>query len=162
MESGLIRCCHIIGRKKVRKTAENFVDGGRCPGRDSKFYVKVKISAWYACANREARRTYSSNLFTMSTLDECELSTLGPGRFNPYKDPVTVVQEVGLASGPIWMSTKNFNPTGIWSPDRPSLIKSLYRLRPQGLLTLRRQMSYIYGAPILDVSRSHTTTQHSR
>ena len=29
-------------------------------------------------------------------------------------------------------------------------------------LTLRRQMSYIYGAPILDVSRSHTTTQHSR
>jgi len=31
-----------------------------------------------------------------------------------------------------------------------------------GVLTLRRLMSYIYGAPILDVSRSHTTTQHSR
>ena len=31
-----------------------------------------------------------------------------------------------------------------------------------GGLTLRRLMSYIYGAPILDVSRSHTTTQHSR
>ena len=32
------------------------------------------------------------------------------------------------------------------------------------LLTLRRLMLYIYiyGAPILDVSRSHTTTQHSR
>ena len=30
------------------------------------------------------------------------------------------------------------------------------------LLTLRRLMSYIYGSPILDVSRSHTTTQHSR
>ena len=30
------------------------------------------------------------------------------------------------------------------------------------LLTLRRLRSYIYGAPILDVSRSHTTTQHSR
>jgi len=29
-------------------------------------------------------------------------------------------------------------------------------------LTLRRLMSYIYGAPILDVSRPHTTTQHSR
>ena len=29
-------------------------------------------------------------------------------------------------------------------------------------LTLRRLMSYIYGAPILDVSRLHTTTQHSR
>ena len=30
------------------------------------------------------------------------------------------------------------------------------------LLTLRRLMSYMYGAPILDISRSHTTTQHSR
>ena len=30
------------------------------------------------------------------------------------------------------------------------------------LLTFRRLMSYLYGAPILDVSRSHTTTQHSR
>ena len=29
------------------------------------------------------------------------------------------------------------------------------------LLTFRRLMSYIYGAPILDISRSHTT-QHSR
>ena len=29
-------------------------------------------------------------------------------------------------------------------------------------LTLGLLMSYIYGAPILDVSRSHTTTQHSR
>ena len=29
-------------------------------------------------------------------------------------------------------------------------------------LTLRLLMSKIYGAPILDVSRSHTTTQHSR
>jgi len=28
--------------------------------------------------------------------------------------------------------------------------------------TLRLLMSYIYGAPIFDVSRSHTTTQHSR
>ena len=30
------------------------------------------------------------------------------------------------------------------------------------VLNFRRLMSYIYGAPILDVSRSHTTTQHSR
>jgi len=30
------------------------------------------------------------------------------------------------------------------------------------LLTLRFLMSYIYGAPILDVSRSYTTTHHSR
>ena len=30
------------------------------------------------------------------------------------------------------------------------------------LLTFRLLMSYIYGAPIFDISRSHTTTQHSR
>ena len=30
------------------------------------------------------------------------------------------------------------------------------------LLTFRLLMSYIHGAPILDVSRSHTKTQHSR
>ena len=29
-------------------------------------------------------------------------------------------------------------------------------------LTLRSLALYIYGAPILDVSRSHRTTQHSR
>ena len=29
-------------------------------------------------------------------------------------------------------------------------------------LTIKLLMSHIYGAPILDVSRSHTTTQHSR
>jgi len=29
-------------------------------------------------------------------------------------------------------------------------------------LTFRLLMSCIYGAPILDVSRSHTTTHHSR
>ena len=36
------------------------------------------------------------------------------------------------------------------------------RIMVKSLLTLRLLMSYIYGAHILDVSRSHTTTQHSR
>jgi hypothetical protein len=44
-----------------------------------------------------------------------------------------------------------------------SLLSSPTCVKPnQCLLTLKRLMSYIYGAPILDVSRSHTTTQHSR
>jgi len=41
-------------------------------------------------------------------------------------------------------------------------VKLVVHIVTTGLLTLRRLMSYIYGAPILDVSRSHTTTQHSR
>jgi len=40
---------------------------------------------------------------------------------------------------------------------------SVVNRRPlKDCLTFRLLMSYIYGAPILDVSRSHTTTQHSR
>ena len=42
------------------------------------------------------------------------------------------------------------------------LILLLLLLSYSSVLTLRRLTSYIYGAPILDVSRSHTTTQHSR
>ena len=41
----------------------------------------------------------------------------------------------------------------------PKVLNALVGVIP---LTLRRLMSFIYGAPILDVSRSHTTTQHSR
>ena len=40
--------------------------------------------------------------------------------------------------------------------------KRQHCITPYACLTLRRLTSYIYGAPILDVSRSHTTTQHSR
>jgi len=43
-----------------------------------------------------------------------------------------------------------------------NLTSNLLTEQGPGRLTLRRLMSYIYGAPILDVSRSHTTTQHSR
>jgi len=43
-----------------------------------------------------------------------------------------------------------------WSSEKHYYLDSIL------VLTLRRLMSYIYGAPILDVSRSHTTTQHSR
>ena len=62
-----------------------------------------------------------------------------------------------------------------FNPLKPELISIRYLLALLGthhflhvgrirvkLLTLRRLMSYIYGAPILDVSRSHTTMQHSR
>ena len=64
-------------------------------------------------------------------------------------------------------------PCGIRTHDLSRRAAANLCLRPLGhwdrhtheylaVLTLRRLMSYIYGAPILDVSRSHTTTQHSR
>ena len=68
-----------------------------------------------------------------------------------------------------WSSSWRFNPLN------PELNPICYLLAVLGAhhflhvsrirvksLTFRWLMSYIYGAPILDVSRSHTTTQHSR
>ena len=37
-------------------------------------------------------------------------STSRPGRFTPRKDPVPIVQEVGLAAGPVWTGAENFAP----------------------------------------------------
>ena len=56
------------------------------------------------------------------------------------------------------MTTRNLEPAQWRSREEWRLVSG----RQRQLLTLRRLMSYIYGAPILDVSRSHTTTQHSR
>ena len=58
-------------------------------------------------------------------------------------------------------------PIGFQSNSFPvGLAWSILWIRPSPLihrtLTLRSLTLYIYGAPILDVSRSHTTTQHSR
>jgi hypothetical protein len=51
-----------------------------------------------------------------------------PGRFNPGKDPVPIVQEAGWAPGTVWTCAKNLAPTGLRSPDRPARSQSLYRL----------------------------------
>jgi len=72
------------------------------------------------------------------------------------------------------VKTMDFNMVG-FNPLKPELNPICYllallrahhflhvsRIRVK-LLTFRLIMSYTYGAPILDVSRSHTTTQHSR
>ena len=40
--------------------------------------------------------------------------------FTPGKDPVPIVQEVGLVPGPVWTGAENLASTGIRSPDRPA------------------------------------------
>jgi len=89
-----------------------------------------------------------------------------------YREIITVYSEI---------HTKHIN-TAVWAerrimnvnPLNPELIPICYllallahhflhvsRIRVKSL-TIKLLMSYIYGVPILDVSRSHTTTQHSR
>jgi hypothetical protein len=58
-------------------------------------------------------------------------------RFTPGKDPVSIVQEAGWASGPIWTGTENLAPTGIRFTDRPVRSESLYRLRNPAYLIQR-------------------------
>jgi len=62
---------------------------------------------------------------------------------------------------------KTSSPIVLYKPNQGTLWSAILEFAVTFLilkiyLTLRRLMSYIYGAPILDVSRSHTTTQHSR
>jgi len=70
--------------------------------------------------------------------------------FTPGKDPVPIVQETGWGHPVTGLFRKWFCFDVSFCSTRP--------------LTLRLLMSYIYiyGAPILDVTRSHTTTHHSR
>ena len=69
----------------------------------------------------------------------------------------------------IWAPSKHINPLNAELNPICYLLALLgahhflhvSRIRVKSL-TLRLLMSYTYGAPIFDVSRSHTTTQHSR
>jgi len=47
----------------------------------------------------------------------------------PGIDPVTIVQEAGWATGPVWTGAENLAPTGIRYPDPPASSQLLYRLR---------------------------------
>jgi len=48
--------------------------------------------------------------------------------YPPGKEPVSIVQEAGWASGLVWTGAENLASTGIRSPDRPARSQSLYRL----------------------------------
>jgi hypothetical protein len=60
-----------------------------------------------------------------------------PGRFNPGKDPVPIVQAAGLAPGPVWTGVVNLPHTVIRSPDRPARSELLYRLSYPGPLRVQ-------------------------
>ena len=51
-----------------------------------------------------------------------------PAAFTPGKDPVSIVQEAGLAPGTVWIGAENLAPTGIRFPAPPARSESLYQL----------------------------------
>jgi hypothetical protein len=70
-----------------------------------------------------------------SALDVVGGQRNAPAAFMPEKDPVPIVQDVGWAPGPVWVSTENLAPTGIRFPDFRARCKSLYRLSYRGSVT---------------------------
>jgi len=48
------------------------------------------------------------------------------------RDPLTIVQEAGWATGPVWTVTENHAPTGVRSSVRPARNEMLYRLSYTG------------------------------
>ena len=129
------------GRPRTSRTPENIEAVRRFVLQSPRRSARKHASA-LGISNRSVRRILHQDL-----------------HFHPYK--MVVVQELTQQD---WIN-----------PLKPELNPICYLLALLGahhffhvsrirvkLLTFRLLMSYIYGAPILDVSRSHTTTQHSR
>ena len=70
-------------------------------------WPKEKLLNWL----KNNLRTFTSTTYTLG-----------------YEDPVPILQEVGWASGPVWIGAENLAPTGIRSPDVPARSESFYRV----------------------------------
>jgi len=79
----------------------------------------------------------------------------------PYRSSFSLL--LNLVTTPLTFNTLNpeLNPICYLLALLAHHFLHVSRIRVKSL-TIRLLMSYIYGAPILDVSRSHTTTHHSR
>jgi len=80
-----------------------------------------------------------------------------PGRFNPGKDPVPIVQEAGWAPEPVWTCVENLAPTGIQSLDRPVRSESLYRLN-SAIQTLENILLATPQTTMTVAMKEHTLT----
>jgi hypothetical protein len=73
---------------------------------------------------------------------------------NFYSSILLIFTSTSLLEGKILLVLHDLGTGWFW--------RGGMKTRGGGAFTLQLLMSYIYGAPILDVSRSHTTTHHSR
>ena len=126
---------------------------------------------------------YFTNVFVLGCLRETSNFTRSSFIVSPEEGYVAVavlsLTEFPLNDSCLNRQTSYFYYPGIqmarFNPWKPELNLICYLLALLGahhflhvsrirvkLLTFRLLLSYIYGATILDVSRSHTTTQHSR
>ena len=84
--------------------------------------VKVKVGKFHPITGHEGPEVeyrYNSRLSLTSALDGGR-SIPRLCYFAPGKDPVPILQEGGLAPGPVWTGAENLASTGIRSPDLPA------------------------------------------
>jgi len=71
------------------------------------------------------RTDHSFTLCLTSALDGF-VWTFTPLPIYPHQDSAPIIRKVGWPPGPAWTGVENLAPTGIRSPDRPTLSDSLF------------------------------------
>jgi len=114
--------------------------------------VKVKWSRYRSGVAQRVGRVIALVFHDRGTRRGWVVSSTPWPHFTPGKEPVSIVQEAGWASGPVWMGGKS-RPHRDSIPDRPAPSQSLY------WLSYRAHCSLVYQLVIknFDYSRMHGT-----
>ena len=91
------------------------------------FHIQVKCSRYRPACGPEGGYRYSRTLPRPRHQKGVSGQQHAPAVLYPRKKAVPILQEIGLAPGPVWKGGKS-RPTGIRSPDLPGRSQSLYRL----------------------------------
>ena len=114
--------------------------------------MKVTRLKFYGCPSRNRNRTFAVTVFQASVV------TRQTSKLNNIHTSKEVYEKRNYTMAVIVI----LNVTAMTGDLEQELTISVLTISVLTRLTLRSLTLYIYGAPILDVSRSHTTTQHSR
>ena len=90
--------------------------------------IKVKVTSWHACAAREGRHNYSSNPLQPLCYMGWVVSTT-PQPLYPGETPSIHCRRGWWTLGQVWIGTKNFALTGVWSLVCPAHSQSLHQLQ---------------------------------
>ena len=155
---------------------ERGVKGGRCVGLTTLLPSCADcFEFWGLQPPGTLRACRGIFIFNIPLLACCNLFEVQTDYFCIYNVDELVLREVSFITGCPIKSNKNCKQNIVFNPLNPELNPICYLLALLGayhflhvsrirvkLLTFRLLISYIHEAPILDVSRSHTTTHHSR
>jgi hypothetical protein len=91
----------------------------------------------------EGKGKYSTTLSLTSALDVGYVKQRS-GRFTAGNCTVSIAQENGWGSGPVWTEAENLAHAGILSPNSPARSQSLYRQSYRGSLVIQLINQLLY------------------